>query len=381
MSIPIPGERIIFVQPMEPGVWYSPQTLIWLAILTVIPFLLALALRAGWRRVAPVFASPSDWRRSAEDYLTVQARAARASPALHRGILALVYALVLFLTACVGVLAYGVNDESSGITTFVVDTRAGAPAAFALLFLASTAAFTTTMVGLYWAASRLATPSLLRVIWLVSGGIGCGAAGWVTLGMKAPGYVIWFGCASALLLTGVLYRLIGWRGKGVITRARAEEAARQRDYAAQVATEAPKEGQFQGPSPFRFWSRVAGFFAFPIVFFAVVSLRDAPQDRLMSLEIGASGGVLFAALVWLGTARVARHVRWNPDGVQVTWFHGTQKTFRWEELVTVTVTNNVVTVRTRTGEKFAVYPSQPGYRVLEKVLAAHAWAQNAHEPR
>lgn len=148
----------------------------------------------------------------------------------------------------------------------------------------------------------------------------------------------------------------------------------------------PPEGEYKGMSSRMFWLLVIGAGVLPIVWLGVGAGFLMGWDWLgeWGLEILAATvvfGALSAGLTWWRASRAPRYVRWNRDGIEVAWYRGSPKQFRWEELQRLKDAedegDDITWVQTYSGERFCMRSGSRGYEELRAALAAHIWgAQN-----
>ena len=115
-----------------------------------------------------------------------------------------------------------------------------------------------------------------------------------------------------------------------------------------------------------------------------------PGDvSLVFVLFGVGAGVLFAPIIWLSSARHASLVKWNEEGVTVTWYRGPARHYRWEDLAEMRTghtsrggrgaqlgeAGDYATVRTAAGSKWTIWEGKGGYEELLEALKAHLWAR------
>lgn len=144
----------------------------------------------------------------------------------------------------------------------------------------------------------------------------------------------------------------------------------------------PSEGEYRGMSSRMFWSLVIGAGVLPVVWLGVGAGFLLGWHWVGEWGIGIlAGAVMFGALsaglTWRRNSRSPWHVRWDRDGIEVAWYRGAPKQFRWEELQRLKDAEDedadITWVRTYSGERFSIRSSSAGYDELRAALAAHIW--------
>jgi len=380
--------QILYRSPGTLTAWFAPETVQWVTILAVTPFVVVWLL---WQLIGPPFRAWADRNAGMpkKDYRAGSAAKAYAHPAYQKTLMALAYAVLLLSAAGAAVIKLGLYNEDR--TSMYVNVARGLPAASVLLAIPALGLLITSIgaaaVGAYNGAA-VAEAGFLRVIWCFSGTVGFGFAG-MFFGMAGGAVVaVWEALAVLMLIAGLRIRS-SYAGGGhtVAEQARMAEHALQRSHAEREATHAEARGEYRGAMPRRYWGRIIGTGLMPPVFFigsfAVMGLgmeRSPLRDPVFLLfEWGA--GLLFGSLVWLTTRRRTRDVTWDEQGVRVSWYAGEPKRFAWDDLIALKYTQvdkgrDSAVVTAASGETFAVVSGHEGYEQIVPALEAHIWRRD-----
>jgi hypothetical protein len=377
MPIPLAelGVRVVVSDPRDLSVWYAPETLLWVFVIAVGPAALLLALRP---LVVRLLAETAQENRAEakESYQEQRRDDALADPRYADVILAFVYALIVG-NVC-GVAAHG---------EIAARPPAGLTAAATLLLLPAVAFFCATILALglaYLPIYRLGGEATL-LLWLYCGAFGCAFTSMFAAEVGWPAAVAFLALAAAQLASALRLRLRrGPSGETLVTRARHLEIAKEREYASQAADEAPDEGTYLGRSPTYHWGRIALAFLFPFaLFFGFFLATGWDWSLVLTLVVFCLGvGSAAAILFWLLYRRAACSVRWDREGIEVVWFVGPPKFFRWEDLRTLRLGDGdegsgrspggaVVTMST--GDRFRTSQSGINAEPLHRALVAQVW--------
>jgi len=241
---------------------------------------------------------------------------------------------------------------------------------------------------------------LLSVIWLLCGGGAClfAAFGALVSDAGTPVMVIWLVLGGVLLLAGLAQWATAAPG-GVSISTRVGQAVREEhlEEAQESAKDAPVQGVYMGVPTLVYWGRTAApaalFGAFGGIapwFLMGRTGTPMPTDAAFTFALfGFGSGVLVAPIIWLTSARHAFLVKWNEEGVTVTWYRGPARRYPWDALallrtgyagrggrgIQIGERGNYTTVRTTTGENWTIWEGKSGYQQLTEALKAHVWGR------
>jgi hypothetical protein len=89
-------------------------------------------------------------------------------------------------------------------------------------------------------------------------------------------------------------------------------------------------------------------------------------------------GAFWGMIVWLARASLARHVSWDEQGVEVTWYRGERRYYVWDDLRRLDADSQegpTVRVTTSHGDAFAALSGYPGFSELAATLEARIWSR------
>jgi hypothetical protein len=186
---------------------------------------------------------------------------------------------------------------------------------------------------------------------------------------------------------------------------RAESASLDRDNATVSGDAAPPDGVTEGPPAWVYWLwmavRVAMVGSLLCVFSVLFLWRHPPGSGGMVLWVPSWGSVV-ASIACLGLSAaalqsvaqdlcLASRVRWDSEGVEVTWHHRPAKHFVWDSLAGLTgrvvVSGDAegfkgVTVATMDGDRFTVAEGlNPDCGGLRSALVHHTSLEPVGSPK
>jgi len=380
--------QVLYRSPGTLTAWFAPETVEWVTILAVTPFVVLWLL---WLLIGPPFRAWADRNAGMpkKDYRAESAAKAYAHAGYQKTLMALAYAVLLLSAAGAGVFKLGLYNDYR--TSMYVNVAQGLPAASALLAIPALGLLITSIgaaaVGPYYGAA-VAEASFLRVIWCFSGTVGFGFAG-IFSGVAGGAVVtVWEALAALLLIAGLRLRsLYAGGGHTVAEQARIAEHALQRSHAEREATHAEARGEYRGATLRRYWGRIIRTGLTPPIFFMAAfavmgrAMRDAPLRDPAFLSFAWGAGAIFGVLAWLTTRRRARDITWDEQGVEVAWYAGQPKRFAWEQLTLLKETQveegtKGAVVTAASEEKFAVVSGHEGYEQIVLALEAHIWRRD-----